>query len=200
VSAILEAIVLVFLLNRSIGALLARSLRSCMHGSVQIETRFFADDGRTPNNRVLPLIVMRGTEAADASDPAAWFEKRFTEHGWGGTWRWRVYPYHHFHSTDHEVLGVSRGSATLVLGGEKGGEFRVTVGDVLIMPAGLGHMSLAASEDFQVVGAYPRGEEPDLIRAGEGNLDAARGRIEKVPLPDLDPVYGAAGPLADHWS
>lgn len=170
-----------------------------MSRSAQIETRFFADDGRTPNHPRLPLIVMRCTQAADAEDPAEWLEKRFTAHGWGSTWRWGVYSYHHFHSTNHEVLGVSRGSASLMLGGEKGGEFEVTAGDVLVLPAGLGHMCLTASQDFQVVGAYPRGEEPDLIRTGEGNLDAARGRIEKVPLPDRDPVYGAKGPLTEHW-
>ena len=94
---------------------------------------------------------------------------------------------------------MSRGSAKLLLGGEEGGEFEVTVGDVLVLPAGLGHMCLNASEDFQVVGAYPRGEQPDLMRPGESNPDAARGRIEKVPLPELDPVYGADGPLKDHW-
>ncbi|WP_367870412.1 cupin domain-containing protein [Luteolibacter sp. Populi] len=170
-----------------------------MSRSPQIETHFFADDGRTPNNATLPLIVLRHTEAAEADNPAEWFEKRFTAHGWGSTWRWHVYPYHHYHSTNHEVLGVSKGSATLILGGEKGREFQVSTGDVLILPAGLGHMSLTATEDFQVVGAYPRGDKPDLIRAGEANLDAARGRIEKVPLPDLDPVYGAKGPLMEHW-
>ena len=172
---------------------------TAMSRSAQIETHFFADDGHTPNHPNLPLIVVRHTEAADSDDPAAWFEKRFTAHGWGSTWRWEVYPYHHFHSTNHEVLGVSRGSANLMLGGENGEEFQVTLGDVLVLPAGLGHMSLSASQDFQVVGAYPRGEKPDLVRAGEGNLDAARGRIEKVPLPDLDPVYGAQGPLKEHW-
>lgn len=170
-----------------------------MSHSAQIETHFFADDDRTPNHPGLPLIVMRNTEAAQSDDPAAWFEKRFTDHGWGSTWRWGVYPYQHFHSTNHEVLGVSRGSAKLLLGGEEGGEFEVTVGDVLVLPAGLGHMCLNASEDFQVVGAYPRGEQPDLMRPGESNPDAARGRIEKVPLPELDPVYGADGPLKDHW-
>ena len=170
-----------------------------MSRSPEIETHFFADDGGTPNHPELPLIVMRHTEAAEADDPAEWFENRFTAHGWGSAWRWHVYPYHHFHSTNHEVLGVSRGSATLMLGGEKGGEFQVSAGDVLVLPAGLGHMSLTATEDFQVVGAYPGGEKPDLIRAGDGNLDAARGRIKKVPLPDLDPVYGANGPLSEYW-
>lgn len=170
-----------------------------MPRSPLIETRFFADDGRTPNHPDLPLIVMRQTEAAEAEDPAEWFEMRFAANGWRGTWRWGVYSYQHFHSTNHEVLGVARGSARLMLGGEQGGEFEVRVGDVLVLPAGLGHQCLSASQDFQVVGAYPRGEHPDLIRPGEGNPDATRGRIEKVPLPGLDPVYGAQGPVMEHW-
>lgn len=170
-----------------------------MTRAAQVETFFFADDGSTPNHPGLPLIVMRHTEASEAEDPAAWFEKRFTTHGWGSTWRWGVYDYQHFHSTNHEVLGVSRGSASLMLGGEEGREFQVSVGDVLVLPAGLGHMCVSSSEDFQVVGAYPRGEKVDLLRSGEGDLDAARGRIAKVPLPELDPVYGAVGPVMEHW-
>lgn len=167
--------------------------------SAQIETRFFADDGNTPNNPDLPLILMRRTEAADATDPAAWFEQRFTANGWTGTWRWGVYPYHHFHTNTHEVLGVSRGSATLMLGGEAGTEFQVNVGDAIVLPAGVGHKCIASSQDFQVVGAYPGGGKPDLIRPGEANLDAARDRIKKLPLPVLDPVYGTKGPLMEHW-
>ncbi|RYD18540.1 MAG: cupin [Verrucomicrobiaceae bacterium] len=164
----------------------------------QIEARLFADDGRTPNNPKLPLVVMRRTAAASAADPAAWFEETFSSHGWSGTWRWTVYPYQHFHSTNHEVLGIFRGTATLMLGGEQGAEFEVSVGDVLVLPAGMGHMRVEASDDFQVVGAYPGGKEPDLILPGYDLLSARR-RIAEVPLPELDPVAGEGGALFDHW-
>ncbi|MCW1883143.1 hypothetical protein OKA04_00280 [Luteolibacter flavescens] len=170
-----------------------------MSCSPEIETRFFADDGRTPNNPTLPLLILRSTGAADADDPAAWLEKTFTSNGWSGTWRWGVYPYHHYHTTTHEVLGVSRGTATLMLGGEAGEKFEVHVGDVLVLPAGVGHMAVSSSEDFQVVGAYPGGGKPDLLRSGEGNIDAACGRIEKVELPNRDPIHGPDGPLMEHW-
>jgi uncharacterized protein YjlB len=145
-----------------------------------MESYLYADDGETPNNPVLPLVFMHGTVAADSSDPAAWFEHKFTSHDWGACWRWGIYNYHHFHSTNHEVLGVSRGFAKLQLGGARGGEFQVKVGDVIVIPAGVGHKCLEASGDFQVVGAYPRGEEPDLIRSGEGDIEAAKHRISKV--------------------
>ena len=164
-----------------------------------IETRLFEDDGATPNNPVLPLVVMRGTAASDADDPAAWFERTFAENGWGGLWRWSVYPYHHFHTENHEVLGVSSGTATLKLGGESGAEFQVGVGDVIVIPAGVGHKRQQASEDFQVVGAYPGGGAPDLLRTAGEDAESVRQRISEVPLPENDPVYGAGGPLFEHW-
>lgn len=165
----------------------------------EIETRLFSDDGFTPNNRSLPLVIYRGTGAGDHGDPASWFERRFVTHDWGSTWRWTVYPYHHYHSTNHEVLGVANGTARLVLGGEMGEEFQVGVGDVIIIPAGVAHKRLDSSDDFQVVGAYPGGHEPDLIVSGEGDISAARQCITRIPIPELDPVYGADGPLLLHW-
>ena len=97
------------------------------------------------------------------------------------------------------MLGVFSGTATLLLGGEKGEHFEVYTGDVIIIPAGVGHQRLASSGNFQVVGAYPGGREPDLLRPGDGNADAIRLRISEVPLPTLDPVFGKDGPLLECW-
>ncbi len=165
----------------------------------EIEACFFEDDGRTPNNSRLPLLVIRGTAAAQAGDPASWFEQCFESHDWGATWRWTVYPYHHFHGTNHEVLGVARGEATLMLGGEHGREFHVVPGDVLVIPAGVGHMLMEDVKGFQVVGGYPGGVEPDILLAGDPGLEVARERIAKVPLPGQDPLTGRDGPLFEHW-
>lgn len=168
--------------------------------SVRIETRLFPDDGKTPNHPHLPLVIMRGTEAAGSANPAGWFEQRFVAHGWLATWRWTVYPYHHYHSTNHEVLGVSRGTARLMFGGGNGEEFQVQTGDVIVIPAGVGHMRLNSSGDFQVVGAYPRGEEPDLIRSGDDAIDATRRRVAQVALPEKDPIDGSQGLLVACWN
>lgn len=164
---------------------------------MQIEARYFADDGETPNNPKLPLVVMRGSGTVGEDDPAGWFEERFVSHGWKATWRWGVYPYHHFHTTNHEVLGVASGEACLMLGGAQGVEFRVRPGDVIVIPAGVGHKCLSASEDFLVVGAYPRGEQPDLLKSSSAR--EIRERIAAVPLPDQDPLHGPEGPLFAHW-
>lgn len=167
--------------------------------TARVENRLFNDDGETPNHPHLPLVITRVAEAAESEDPAAWFEQRFVAHDWLGVWRWTVYPYHHYHSTNHEVLGVSRGHAQLMFGGKDGEVFHVRIGDVIVIPAGVGHARFHSSDDFQVVGAYPRGEEPDLIRSGDDEIDAARHRIAKVAFPEQNPIYGKQGPLLSRW-
>src|SRR3954452_20314885 len=102
------------------------------------DTFVFADDGLIPNSR-LPLIVRRGAVTPDASDPAFAFERTFARNGWTGAWRDGIYDYHHYHSTAHEVLGIASGSATVRFGGEGGETVGLTVGDVAVIPAGVGH-------------------------------------------------------------
>src|SRR3712207_7593545 len=54
-----------------------------------------------------------------------------------------------FRSNAHEVLGVVSGSATIRFGGESGETFGVSAGDVVIIPAGVGHACINASDDFR---------------------------------------------------
>ena len=122
-----------------------------------------ADDGHIPNNPALPVLVYRDV-AEVAGGPAA-CEELFTRHGWGGTWRSGIFPFHHFHSVSHEVLGIVSGTAGVTLGGPQGRRLDVRAGDVLVLPAGTGHCREAASADLLVVGAYPRGQEPGTCAA-----------------------------------
>jgi uncharacterized protein YjlB len=168
----------------------------------RIETAFFADDGRLPNSR-LPILVYRGAVAPDAVDPASAFERCFARNGWTNGWRSNVYPFHHYHSVTHEVLGIAGGSAILRLGGREGREFTVGAGDVIVLPAGAGHKRVSSDRGFLVVGGYPGGRDRDLIKPydeGAEAHDAALLRIAAVPLPELDPVWGREGPLARLWT
>ncbi len=162
------------------------------------DTFVFQDDGLIPNNS-LPLIVRRGAIAPSAGDPARAFETTFAKNGWTGAWRDTIFEYHHYHSTSHEVLGIVSGSAIVRFGGEGGESVAVSAGDVVVIPAGVGHAWLKASEDFLVVGAYPNGMSYDLIRAEPGAIAQARQHIAQVPLPDTDPVDGPDGPLVKLW-
>jgi uncharacterized protein YjlB len=50
-----------------------------------------------------------------------------------------------------------------------------------------------------VVGAYPRGQIPDMRQAGVQEHESACRRIAEVPLPEGDPVQGGKGPLIERW-
>jgi len=163
-----------------------------------IEIYRFADDGIVPNNAALPLVVYRGALAA-GSDRAGACEKLFARHGWPDAWRNGIYAHHHYHSTAHEVLGIARGNARVRLGGEGGEIVELRAGDVVVIPAGIAHKREAASGDLLVIGAYPRGQRPDLCRAEPETHDRALANIAAVPLPDCDPVTGRADPLLERW-
>jgi uncharacterized protein YjlB len=164
------------------------------------ETHLLRDAGWCPNNPRLPLLVYRAVhEARDDEALAAWFEDRFAENGWPPAWRYTIYPYAHYHSTAHEVVGIFRGSASVRMGDASGVTILCRAGDVLLIPAGVSHERISSSPDFQGVGAYPQGYEPDEIRDDRGKRPAADKRIAALPVPPLDPVCGEAGPMHARW-
>ena len=165
-----------------------------------VEALRLEDDGAIPNNADLPLLVFRQALALPPDDPAAVFEALFTANGWPAAWRNGIHPFHHFHSTAHEVLGVFSGRATARFGGEHGVRMTVSAGDVVIVPAGVGHKGIEATPDLGIVGAYPAGTGPDLCRGLPQERPACLDAIARVPRPERDPVYGAGGPLREHWS
>ncbi|HYE49255.1 MAG TPA: cupin domain-containing protein [Azospirillaceae bacterium] len=155
-----------------------------------------------PNNPRMPLLVYRRVLSEDepaGGDLAAGFERLFAANGWTGAWRDGIYDYHHFHCDAHEVLGIARGRALVRFGGEDGVDARVEAGDVVVVPAGVGHKRLEASPDLLVVGAYPGGRDPDMHRPDPVALDRLAAAAASVPVPDADPVQGPDGALVRLW-
>lgn len=151
----------------------------------------FADDGAIPNHPEFPALVYSGVEAALGGAEAC--IAHFASNGWTRAWRdGLIYPFHHFHSTAHEVLGIVSGQTTVQLGGEQGEVLEVRAGDVLVLPAGTGHRRLGATEGLAVVGAYAEGRNWDLLKGDPAERDAAISRIAAVPRPEKDPVTGEA--------
>ena len=123
----------------------------------------------------------------------------FSRNGWPAAWRNGIHAHHHYHSTAHEVLGIARGRARVRLGGEGGQTVALNEGDVVVIPAGVAHKREAASADLLVIGAYPRGQTPDMNRAEAGRHASGAAKLAAVPLPDADPVTGRDYPLLDCW-
>ncbi len=163
---------------------------------VQPEKFLFKDDGKIPNSKY-PLLLYRN--GFTAKGKASLLEKQFAANNWTNSWDNGIYPFHHFHSTSHEVLGIYAGSALLHLGGEQGEKLKVQAGDIIVIPAGVGHKNLGASDDFGVVGAYPDGRDWDLLKGEPGERPQADKNIQALPIPDFDPLQGKMDGLRKEW-
>src|SRR3954465_13828078 len=156
----------------------------------------FRDDGYIPNNPKLALLCYRGVVRFDRKhDPAATLEVIFDANSWGKGWRNGIYDFVHYHSMIHEVLGVARGSATLRLGGNKGKTVKVSAGDVIVIPAGVGHECLNADTRFLVVGAYPPRGTHNECRGSFQERDKAIECIRRVAIPKRNPLFGPVRPV-----
>ena len=164
----------------------------------EVTPHYFQDDGMVPNSS-FPLLVYQGVIDASGNDPVCVFEQMFAANHWSRTWRNGIYPFHHYHGTAHEVLGIAKGTANVCMGGEQGARFKVGPGDVMVVPAGVGHKNLGASVDLLVVGGYPDGQSPDLCKESAGEHHLALKNIPRVPMPASDPVYGIDGPVINLW-
>lgn len=161
------------------------------------EEFYFKDDGKIPNNK-LPLLLYRKAFQEREEAGAEWLEERFEENGWSNSWRNGVHNFHHYHSNTHEVLGIYCGEALLQIGGEQGEKVEVTAGDIIIIPAGVGHKNLK-SHNLALVGAYPGGKEYDMNYGKEGERPAADKNIAAVAVPANDPFFGKGKGLPLCW-
>jgi uncharacterized protein YjlB len=164
---------------------------------LDVSSVIIPDDGRFPGNAKLPLVLYRSVlETSEHND----FEDLFHAMGWSGTWRNGIFPYHHYHSTAHEVIGIAAGTVRVQFGGRNGPEFMLNAGDAVVIPAGVAHKNLEHSENYLVIGAYPGGEIWDIHTGIEGERPRSDENIEQVELPKTDPIVGRQGPLIELWN
>lgn len=161
--------------------------------TMKLPNRIYLAKGPDVPNSQLPVLLFRGMLPLNESEKAGTFRNVFRRNKWVGVWTDTIYDYTHYHSNAHEVLGIAEGKVTIKLGGETGRVFRLKAGDMLVIPAGVGHRRLGKDTGLKVIGAYPRGQSHfDMKRTGRA--------IAKVPLPETDPFYGADGPVVRCWS
>jgi uncharacterized protein YjlB len=114
-------------------------------------------------------------------------------------WRYTMFSETHFHSTTHEVLSIASGSAKCCFGGEEN-EGRIepvlNKGDVVVLPAGVGHRLLEDYGGFNMVGSYPKGKSWDMCYGRDGEEEQVK-NIAGLGWFERDPIYGDKGPVLD---
>ncbi|KAL4943149.1 hypothetical protein BDV06DRAFT_144919 [Aspergillus oleicola] len=161
--------------------------------SIRVTAREIPEWERIPNSSIhaKPLLIYHQAFDASADELSA----HLNEIGEvSPSWVHTMYSETHFHSTTHEVLGVVSGSARLCLGGEDNPhrfEPDVEKGDLIIVPAGVGHRLLMETNGpFKMVGAYPKGKSWDMCYGRAEEEDEVRQNIEELGWFKRDPLYG----------
>jgi uncharacterized protein YjlB len=132
-----------------------KKVHNCAPLVTRPHTYRFKDNGETPNNPDLPLLIYRSAvRFSPKLNPAAVFEDLFASHGWKNSWRDSIYPYNHFHTGAHVELRAFVSGAERAADRSEGGRRHA-------FPAGVGHRRIAKSRDLLVVGAYPRAGKYD---------------------------------------
>ena len=186
-----------FLLSLSATGLSVLKTGSILTSMNDMKEIYFEDDGKMPNSK-FPLVLYKNAFGERDRSGAAWLEKRFALNNWTNSWRNGIYSFHHYHSTSHEVLGIYSGQAMVHLGGESGEKLNLEAGDIIIIPAGVGHKNLD-SENLGVVGAYPNGRSWDLNRGRKSERPRADKNIAALPIPLSDPILGKGDGIVKIW-
>ncbi|PKX94070.1 cupin domain-containing protein [Aspergillus novofumigatus IBT 16806] len=101
----------------------------------------------------------------------------------------------------YSISGVVSGRARLCFGGEGNPNRFDTIvekGDLIIVPAGVGHRLLdeldTEEERFKMVGAYPKQKQWDMCYGQSGEEDKVKG-IKDLGWFHKDPLFGDDGPV-----
>lgn len=166
-----------------------------------VKTMYISENRPFPNH-TFPVLYFENilseilTEEYTPEDVIAFFEKN----GYTDGWIDGIMDRHHFHSTAHEALACTRGEVTVQLGGPNSDIVTVRKGDVVLLPAGTSHKKLDATENFQIVGAYPKnGPEKDFQYGDDGQYDLVKENIAQVKKPLTDPVTGSPANIEAYW-
>ncbi|KAL4915079.1 RmlC-like cupin domain-containing protein [Aspergillus aurantiobrunneus] len=164
---------------------------------IHVTSRQISQWERIPNTSIQSKPLMIYHQAFDAS--AEGLSKHLEETGEiSPSWIYTIYSRTHFHSTSH--VGVVSGSAHLCFGSEESPDrFKpeVSKGDLIIVPAGVGHRLLSDNNGmqgpFKMVGAYPQDKSWDMCYGQPGEEDSCR-NIGSLDWFQRDPLYGKDGP------
>ena len=126
--------------------------------ALEPETYYLKRNQHAPNN-AFPVLVYRQCLPLPVSEEKT---TAFLEaHAWEKKGTWGHIGVRHFHPNVHECYGVIAGESTMLVGcgsddpDDSGQEIELSVGDVIVLPAGTGHCNLQSTKNYLYVGVYP---------------------------------------------
>lgn len=157
-------------------------------------------NGNFPNNGQYPLLIYKKVAQSIPHFPKK-IPSILAQNSWVNSWEDGIYDYHHYHSNTHEVLVVVSGQCNVQIGGNEGLIYRLSLGDVIVIPAGVAHKNVGCTIDFKCIGAYPSSDVQDYdmhygLAKEHPQVDI---NIKAVGLPVSDPIFGKKGILFDYW-
>ena len=127
----------------------------------------FRDDGETPNNPRLPLVVYRGAVRLDRGTIPLRSSRRPSP-ATAGAIRGATASMTSCISIPRPTkCWASPAAGSRAIRRRQGLQHHLAAGDVVVLPAGTGHRRIRASRDLLVVGAYPAGGSYDEPRPEE---------------------------------
>ncbi len=84
----------------------------------------------------------------------------------------------------------------------RGVEVSLSIGDAIVLPAGVAHCCLESDGEYEYVGLYPKGSphwDNNFCRADVEETREKAANARAVPLPDCDPIDGKDGYLLRIW-
>ncbi|CAK7563979.1 MAG: hypothetical protein SEPTF4163_001862 [Sporothrix epigloea] len=172
--------------------------------ALEPETYYLKRNQHAPNN-AFPVLVYRQCLPLPVSEEKT---TAFLEaHAWEKKGTWGHIGVRHFHPNVHECYGVIAGESTMLVGcgsddpDDSGQEIELSVGDVIVLPAGTGHCNLQSTKNYLYVGVYPSGGPMYKAELGKEGADVAalRREVDSVAMPLEDPVSGKDGALLKLW-
>jgi len=169
---------------------------------MNVETFVLPPGDGTPNS-AHPMIIYRGAlvPTGDLDRDIDDTGRFLAGNGWQIAWYTDkgLHPFHHFHSNAHEIVWVARGRQRGIFGGPNGTEATVHAGDLIVLPAGTGHLGLERTSDLYMIGGYPAGApRGDVIRSASNIGGSVVEEVATVPVP-TDPLTGGEGILTEAW-
>lgn len=162
---------------------------------------YLSENEPFPNN-AYPVLYFENvlSEVLEEDYTAEEVLKLFELNGYTNGWVNGIMERHHFHSNAHEALACTNGEVRVQLGGPHGEMVTFRKGDVVLLPAGTSHKKLDATENFEIVGAYPTSDpEHDFQYGDTDSYDEIKERISLVDKPETDPVTGSPANIETYW-